>query len=122
MFIEIVWNKFALALLFPLAMMVLVPISINSRLKGAHEPNVSANLQIPCLPHGSTSCLEVSTIASVRCHICHNLSAKFEFPLILFPAVQMWDLSTALDFYAKASKGSSDGAIVPCPINQVKHG
>ena len=120
MAIDMFWNKFALALLFPLAMMVLVPISINSRLKGAHEPNVSANLQILRLPHGSTSCLEVAT--SVRCHVYHNLTAKFEFPLILFPAVQMWDLSTALDFYAKASKGSSDGAIVPCPINQVKHG
>ena len=42
MAIDMFWNKFALALLFPLAMMVLVPISLSSsRPDGPHEPNVS---------------------------------------------------------------------------------
>ena len=47
MAIDMFWNKFALALLFPLAMMVLVPISLSSsRPDGPHEPKVSCAMGI----------------------------------------------------------------------------
>ena len=41
MAIDMFWNRFALALLFPLAMMVLVPISFSSSRPDVHEPKVS---------------------------------------------------------------------------------
>jgi len=65
-----------------------------------------------------------TTITSFCVHECEgssragSRSRRFILTGHSSGAVQMWDLSTALDFYAKASKGSSDGAIVPCPINQ----
>ena len=50
MAIDIFWKRFALALLFPLAMMVLVPISFsNSRPAGPQEPNVSCAMGIKWL-------------------------------------------------------------------------
>ena len=55
MAMDMFWNKFALALLFPLAMMVLVPISLSSsRPDGPHEPKVSCAMGIKWLSLASS--------------------------------------------------------------------
>ena len=55
MAIDIFWNRFALALLFPLAMMVLVPISFSSsRPAGPHDPNVSCAMGMKWLSLASS--------------------------------------------------------------------